>query len=86
MHAKRSEWMSRIRDLAVILGVLIALGTVGFVMPWNAASKGDLAALTDSQNRSKIERYRKEAEVDAAIGRIEGKLDVIIKMLERRSQ
>ena len=60
------------KAVAVIIGLLAGAGAFGLVMPWNAASKEEVAAKFEENDdeHTKIQRE---------LGTIQGKLDIIIE-------
>jgi hypothetical protein len=63
-----------------ILGVLVAWSSLGFSLPWNAATKEYVDAQVKEQVKP-LERKVNRGGEDLA--RMEGKLDVIIELLNK---
>lgn len=70
MAQKEDKTWMWVKRIGMVLGVLIGLGTLGFVMPWDAASKQEVKVV-----KEKVQENRED------IAKMDGKLDTIIEML-----
>jgi hypothetical protein len=73
-----------------ILAVLGTLGTIGIAMPWQTATKSELADYDKENQKSHIE-IREEiknvaVETSATLGKIDGKIDILLKKTRNRDE